>query len=112
MTVNNDDSYAGVLKLTDLFVSNANVDQPIKSIINHVHIFLKNSDTLRTAVEVMAKLDTEALPVISAKGSKIIGLLTYPDVLSAYKHHLEENETANTQISLKRRRIKMLIKGK
>lgn len=112
MTVGNDGAYAGVLKITDLFVPNSNYDQPIWEIINPVHPFLKNDDTLRTAVETMAKLDTEALPVISAKGGKIIGLLTYPDVLSAYKHHLDENETANTQISLKRRRIKMLIKGK
>ena len=60
----------------------------------------------------MAKQNTEALPVLSAKGDKIIGILTYPDMLSAYKHHLDENETANTQISLKRRRMKMLIKGR
>ena len=112
MTVTDDGSYAGILKLTDLLVSNLNRGQPIKEKINPVQPFLKNNDTLRTAVETMAKHDTEALPVVSAKGDKIIGLLSYPDILSAYKHHLEENETANTQISLKRRRIKMLIKGK
>jgi Mg/Co/Ni transporter MgtE len=112
MTVDNDGSYAGVLKLTDLFVPKTNTDQPIKAIVNPVDTFLKNNDTLRTAVEAMAKYNTEALPVVAAKGGKIIGLLTYPDVLLAYKHHIEENETANTQISLKRRRIKMLIKGK
>ena len=60
----------------------------------------------------MAMQDTEALPVISTKGNKIIGVLTYQDVLSSYKQHLEENQTANTQISLKRGRIKLLIKGR
>jgi CBS domain-containing protein len=60
----------------------------------------------------MAKQNAEALPVLSAKGDKLIGILTYPDIISAYKLHSEENETANTQISLKRQRIKILIKGR
>jgi H+/Cl- antiporter ClcA/predicted transcriptional regulator len=112
LTVDNDGSYAGILKLTDLFVPKTNTDQPIADLLNPVDTFLKSNDTLRTAVESMARHNTEAMPVVAAKGSKVIGLLTYPDVLLAYKHHVEENETANTQISLKRRRIKMLIKGK
>jgi predicted transcriptional regulator len=64
------------------------------------------------AAEEMAKHDTDVLPVISATGNKIIGLLTCQDILSAYKHHIDEHETANTQISLKRRRMKMLIRGR
>jgi CBS domain-containing protein len=112
MTVNNDGTYAGIVKLNDLYTTHPASDQSIKELIDPINSFLKNDDTLRTAVETMAKQNAEALPVIATKGAKIIGLLTYPDILSAYKHHLEENETANTQISLKRRRIKMLIKGR
>ena len=84
----------------------------LKSVITPARNFLKNDDTLRMAVETMAKHDIDALPVISSKGSKIIGILTYQDILTAYKHHIEENETANTQISLKRGRMKLLIKGR
>jgi CIC family chloride channel protein len=112
MTADNDGTYAGIVKLTDLYAAHLDNSRSIKEIISPVHSFLKNDDTLRTAVEVMAKQDTEALPVLSIKGDKIIGILTYPDILSSYKLHLAENETANTQISLKRRRIKMLIKGR
>jgi predicted transcriptional regulator len=112
MTVDNDGSYSGILKRTDLFSPGVTTDHTIKDILKPVHFFLKNNDSLRTAVEIMAKHNTEALPVIAAKGGKIMGMLTYPDVLTAYKHHIEENETANTQISLKRRRMKMLIRGK
>ena len=112
MTVDNDGSYSGILKRTDLFSLGVKTDHTIKDILKPVHFFLRNNDSLRTAVEIMAKHNTEALPVIAAKGGKIMGMLTYPDVLTAYKQHIEENETANTQISLKRRRMKMLIKGK
>jgi CIC family chloride channel protein len=112
ITVDNDGSYAGILKIADLYSAQSNDKKIVKEIIDAEHSFLKNDETLRTAVEVMAQQNREALPVISTKGAKIIGILTYPDVLSAYKHHLDENETANTQISLRRRRIKMLIKGR
>ncbi|MDB5133647.1 MAG: chloride channel protein [Mucilaginibacter sp.] len=112
ITVDDDSAYAGIVKLANLYINNPDGNKLLKEIIDPVHFFLKNDDTLRTAAEVMAQNNTEALPVISAKGNKVIGILTYQDILSAYKLHLEENETANTQISLKRGRIKMLIKGR
>lgn len=112
ITVGTDGSYDGILRLTDLYVHNLNEDTPLSKIITPVHSFLKNDDTLRTAAELMAKQDTEALPVISAKGNKVIGILTYHDILASYKHHLEENETANTQISLRRGRMKIMVKGR
>jgi chloride channel protein, CIC family len=94
-----------------MYACDSNGGSTLRSITKPVHTFLKNDDTLRMAVEEMAKLDTDALPVISAK-SKIIGILTYHNILSAYKQHIDENETANTHISLRRRRMKMLIKGR
>jgi CIC family chloride channel protein len=112
IAVEDDGSYAGILKLADLYVSCPNGGTMLKSIITKPRVFLKNEDTLRMAVEEMAKHEVEALPVISTKGNKIIGILTYQGILSVYKQNLEENETANTQISLKRRRMKMLIKGR
>lgn len=112
ITVDEDGSYEGILKLADLYVNCPSGGTMLKLIITKPHVFLKSDDTLRTAVEEMAKHEVEALPVISTKGNKIVGMLTYQGILSAYKLHLEENETANTQISLKRRRIKMLIRGR
>jgi len=112
ITAGDDGSYSGILKLSDLYANCADGGSTLKSIISRVNVFTKNDDTLRMAVEEMAKNDTDVLPVISTKGNKIVGLLTYQDVLTAYKHHMEENETANTQISLRRRRMKMLIRGR
>jgi predicted transcriptional regulator len=112
ITADNSGAYAGILKLADLYTKYSDDEKSLKDIIQPVNSFLRNDETLRKAVELMANHNTEALPVLSAKGDKIIGVLTYADILSAYKLNLEENETANTQISLKRRRIKMLIKGR
>jgi H+/Cl- antiporter ClcA len=112
IVVGDDGSYSGILKLADLYSMGCDSGDSIKSIITPIGTFLKNNETLRTAVEKMAKLNTEALPVMSTTGNRVIGILTSQGILSAFKHHLEENETANTQISLKRRRMKMLIKGR
>jgi len=112
ITATDDGTYAGVLKLSDLYANNPESGNLIRSIISPAPVFLKNGDTLRKAVEEMARHDMDALPVISTKGSKIVGILTYQNVLAAYKLHVEENETANTHISLKRRRMKMLIRGR
>lgn len=112
ITVGDNNEYIGIVRLTDVFAEDVSEDKTLNHIIQPVQIFLKSNEALRVAVELMSKDEVDALPVISAKGNKIIGLLTYKDILTAYKHNLEENETANTQISLKRRRIKMLIKGR
>ncbi|MBS1527045.1 MAG: chloride channel protein [Bacteroidetes bacterium] len=111
ITADEQGSYAGILKLADLYTHPA-ASGPIGSVVTHTPVFLKNDDTLRTAVEEMAKHDAEALPVTSATGNKIVGLLTCQDILSAYKHHIDEHETANKQISFKRQRMKMLAKGR
>ena len=112
ITVADDGTYAGILKRADLCADTVDGGSILGSVIAPVKTFLKNDDTLRTAVEEMAMHDTEALSVISTRGDKIIGILTCQGILAAYKNNLEENETANTQISLKRRRMKMLIRGR
>lgn len=112
ITIGDNNEYLGIVRLTDIYADEVSEDKTLKHLIQPIHIFLKNDEPLRTAVELMSKEEVDALPVISAKGNKIIGLLTYKDILTAYRQNLEENETANTQISLRRRRIKMLIKGR
>ncbi|MFB9840963.1 chloride channel protein [Mucilaginibacter ginsenosidivorans] len=112
ITVGKDGSYAGILKTSALYVLNNEGTDLLKSAMIDVRVFLKNDDTLRMAVETMAKHGRDALPVISTNGSKVIGILTYQGILTAYKNHIDENETPNTQISLKRGRMKLLIKGR
>ncbi|MBE9665599.1 chloride channel protein [Mucilaginibacter boryungensis] len=73
---------------------------------------VKTTDTLRKAVELMAKTDSEILQVVDAKTRQLTGTLTYKDILKSYKTLTEENEYAYTNLSLKRRRLKMMILSK
>ncbi len=82
------------------------------SIIREIPI-LKTNDPLSKAVELMASSGEEHLPVVVANGSnEIIGLLTYKDVLHAYKLYHKENQEVGINLSLKRQRLKMMIRSR
>ncbi len=111
IVVNNDGEYAGIIKLADIYNNKLDDDSSLQTIINtKPNIAVNNTDTLREAVEHMSKSGVEILPVLS--GDRIIGVLTYKDIINAYGGYIKKSESAHIRISLKRQRIKMLIKGK
>lgn len=72
---------------------------------------LKDSDRLSKAVELMASTGEEFLPIVSSKDlNKVIGILNYKDVLHAYKLYHRENQEAGVNLSLKRQRLKIMVK--
>lgn len=74
---------------------------------------LKTNDPLSKAVELMASSGEEFLPVVSIQSpEKIIGLLSYKDILHAYKLYHKENQEVGINLSLKRQRLKMMIKSR
>jgi predicted transcriptional regulator len=85
-------------------------DLKIGSLIKRKSFAITASDTLKTAVEMMAKENLDVLPVISSS-NKIAGILSYRNILSAYKHGIDEHQES-VPISLKRRTLKILLHGK
>ncbi|SDJ77682.1 H+/Cl-antiporter ClcA [Pedobacter sp. ok626] len=72
---------------------------------------LKESDRLSKAVELMASTGEEFLPVVASGDlNKVIGILNYKDVLHAYKLYHRENQEAGINLSLKRQRLKIIVK--
>jgi len=109
--LNNEGNFKGIVSRGDVFIKGYDAETTLNDIVKDSHVYVKDSDTLRKAVELMAKQTTEVLPVVSA-GGKVTGVLSYRDILSVYKDNLEENEHPHIHISLKRQRLKMLIKGR
>jgi H+/Cl- antiporter ClcA len=111
LTVVNDQSeFQGIVKLSDIYFIKNDESFKIARISKKISYAVKASDTLRSAVELMAQQDVEALPVIA--NHKVVGILSYRNIISSYKQHFDENETATTHISLKRQRMKIVLKGK
>lgn len=74
---------------------------------------LKDNDPLSKAVELMASSGEELLLVSSSNNlEKVIGILTYKDVLYAYKLYHQENQEAGVNLSLRRQRIKLMVKSR
>jgi len=109
--LNSEDKFIGTISRTDIFMQGTDPGTRLGDIVNPGYLSVKNTDTLRKAVELMAKQTAEILPVLSATG-KITGVLSYRDILSVYKEQIDENERPHIHISLKRQRLKMLVKGR
>lgn len=111
VVADNKGAYTGTVRLADIYDQGLDVASPLETIANHSQLSVRNNDSLRKAVVIMAKDGVEILPVVSAE-NKILGILSYKDIITAYKYHIDESQKANLHISLKRQRIKILIRGR
>jgi CIC family chloride channel protein len=112
--IDNNENYSGTLKITDIYNGDMDATARLSDLVAPVHgATIKSTDTLHRAVESMSKNNTEVMPILSAgKDGKVIGVLTYKDIIKAYQTNISKNENLHTKISLKRQRMKMVIRGK
>jgi chloride channel protein, CIC family len=109
--VSKEGSFKGIVSSSNIFSMHHKVDQEVGSLIKRKPVAVTNEDSLKTAVELMAKENVDVLPVVSASDNKITGILSYKDILSAYRYRMDEHEEG-VAISLKRRTLKVLVHGK
>jgi CIC family chloride channel protein len=110
--LDNANHYGGTLKVTDLYNTANSENAKLSDIaVNEASPVIKSTDTLHRAVQSMSKANAEVLPVFSSTGRHVIGVLTYKDIIKAYQTNIHKNENLHVKISLKRRRMKMVIRG-
>lgn len=108
-----DSSILGMMRETDLFVGVQDLQGPVKLLITTRPVSVLSNASLRVAVQLMSVQDTEILPVVKQSDRlHVIGVLTYKDILGSYRTQVTDNQEAGAHISLNRRRLKMLIKGR
>jgi CBS domain-containing protein len=106
-------SFKGIVSLSNINSTHHDETKRIDSLIKRKPVSISKSDSLRTAVEVMAKENLDVLPVISKENEiTVVGILTYKNILSAYKYRFDEHQQKYSHISLKRGGLKMLLRGK
>jgi CBS domain-containing protein len=105
-----DGQFQGVLNVTKLLRSHNNPRATVKQLVNKKTVALTRLHSLKTAVEIMADEKIDQLPVTDDSG-KVLGILSYRDVLAAYRRRGDENNES-IAISLKRRALKMVVHGK
>ncbi len=105
-------NFKGVLSSSNLFSRHHDQHKMIDTLIKRLPVSVSDNDSLRTAVDKMAKENIDVLPVVASDSNKLISILSYKDILSAYKHRFIEHEHRNTHISIKRRALRVLSHGK
>ncbi|MCB9236505.1 MAG: chloride channel protein [Cyclobacteriaceae bacterium] len=106
-----DGQYRGVLSSSNLFSDHHSPEILIGTLVKRNNIYIEQHDTLRVAVEAMARENVDVLPVV-AQGTAITGILSYRDIIAIYKQGIEEHEKKEPPISLKRKGLKILLHGK
>jgi len=108
---NNEGEYRGILSSSSLLSNHHPQDNLIGTLVKRNNIYIDLSETLRTAVETMAKEGIDVLPVISKNNTAIIGVLSYHDIIASYSHSMDEHAKKSPDISLKKNGLKVLLRG-
>ncbi|MEJ7663875.1 MAG: CBS domain-containing protein [Hymenobacter sp.] len=112
MTVNPDGTFAGIVSLVTLAGWHADDNAPISTLLQPRTAAVLATDSLRTAVERMARENVDVLPVVSAgKLPQVSGVISYRDILAAYKNRLEDDSKMAPHILLKRKGLQVLLRG-
>jgi H+/Cl- antiporter ClcA len=110
--VDNEGSFRGIINLLDTYNKSLDPEASIETLIKPVNAYIAADSSLREAVELMAVQNLDILPVLSAEeGNKVLGVLSYKDILKVYKNRLSEEQVKGTAISLKRKGIRIIVKG-
>ncbi|MVN21376.1 chloride channel protein [Mucilaginibacter arboris] len=112
IAVTREDTFAGILQLTDLYKQALEPENPVRTILKSSNAYIQPLDSLRKAVNIMSAAGLEILPVVSSADNKVTGVLTSGDILNNYSSYQDENEQPSTHISFKRQRLKLLLRRK
>lgn len=109
----NNGEYKGIVSSSNLFSNHHDTESYIGTLIKRRNFSVAIDNSLRTAVEMMAKENTDVLPVVSKEdNNNIVGVLSYRDIIASYKHTIDDHEKKDPSISLKRQSLKILVHGK
>lgn len=114
IVVNNEGTYSGTLNLIDIYQDEISDNLLLQELIsNQKNLFVNSNNSLRHAVETMSATGADVLPILSlGNDKKVIGVLSYKDIIKAYQLHIDKTGRAHVKISLRRQRLKILIRGK
>lgn len=108
--VSADNEFKGIISSSNLFSDHHAPTKKVSELIKRIPVSISENDTLRLGVELMAQENMDILPVVSADNN-MIGILSYKNILNAYKKDLENDIRRKPVISLKRNSLKILVHG-
>lgn len=105
-----DNRLVGVISSSNLFGTQHNQDLQVEALTRRKPIAIHMVSSLRNALELMVRENVDILPVVSESGN-VAGVLSYRHIINAYKMDVQKAGQKHPLISIKRRALKMLVKG-
>ncbi len=103
--------FIGIISSSNLFSDNHPREQLVSSLIKRSPVSVMEDDNLKIAVDLMAEQNIDILPVIS-NNNNLIGIISYRNILNAYKKDMENDFRKDPSISLRKSGMKILIEGR
>lgn len=107
-----DGLFEGVVSASSLFSAHQAPDKSVASLIKRKKISVVKGESLRKSVEIMARENVDVLPVVDPLNNHVVGVLTYKDIITAYRFQLSDHVESHPNISLKKEGYRMLLKGR
>ena len=109
----NDGEFKGIISSSNLFNTHHDVTLLIGNLIKRKNSAIAINQSLKSAIEKMATENIDVLPVVAQENNnKIVGILSYQDIISVYKLAAESNKKMDPSISLKRKSYKLILRGR
>lgn len=113
IVTNHEGSIVGLVQRVDIFGKEYADDAPISSLVKGKIAYIYPNNQLSLAVDIMDKYDTSILPVVKQDEShEVIGALSRKIIFSIYHKRRNADELYKQTISLRRRSIRMIVRGK
>ncbi len=111
--VNNDGTLAGTILRKLIFGKEYPDNTRLTDLIQDIGPYVYEESRLSLATDLMAKYNLDVLPVIAhGNDKKVISVLTHKEIINSYSKRRHEGETYQRAISIKRRSIKVILRGK
>ncbi|RYZ24546.1 MAG: CBS domain-containing protein [Chitinophagaceae bacterium] len=103
--------FEGIISRSNIMSLHHAPEQSALSLVKRKPVAVTADESLRTAVDVMARENLDVLPVITPDTQQVTGILSYMDILAAYRQGLDEH-TEEVAIPLKEKTISWLSRRK
>ncbi len=113
IVVDKDQNYLGLVQRLDIFSKQYDDNAPIASLIKDRVAYVYPNNQLSLAVDLMDKYQVGVLPVVSRSNpATVLGMLSRKSIFAVYHKRKNEEELLKQTISLKRRSMRMIVRGR
>ncbi len=103
----------GLVYRSDILKKDIDPNDPIAILIKQTAPHIYPDNVLSIAVDLMDRYNVDILPVVSRENNReVVGILSHRNIFAAYRMRRREDELAKQPISLRRRGIKIIVRGK